>query len=48
MSLPWIQQKYLYVPGVLNVTRDAFGSGTAGEPAVTGVPRKPLPWFLPS
>ena len=29
MSGPWIQQKYLYVPGFVNVTFDDCGSGTA-------------------
>ena len=39
---------YLYVPAAVNVTFAACGSGTSGEPAVSGVARNPLPWFLPS
>ena len=42
MSGPWIQQKYLYVPGVENVTRDALGN-PIGAPAVSSVTKNPFP-----
>ena len=42
MSGPWIQQKYLYVPGFVNVTFDERGS-PIGAPAVSGVAKKPFP-----
>ena len=45
MSGPWIQQKYLYVPGVENVTLDDRGS-PIGAPEVNGVTKKPLPWVV--
>jgi hypothetical protein len=32
----------------VNVTFDDLGSGTFGFPAVSGVAKKPLPWFVPS
>src|SRR6185503_19187886 len=43
MSGPWIQQKYLYVPGAVNFTLEACGNPT-GAPDVSGVAKKPLPW----
>ena len=48
MSGPWIQQKNVYLPGFVNVTDDECGSGTGPGPIVTGVAKKPLPWFVPS
>jgi len=37
-----------YVPGFVNVIDDECGSGTGPGPIVTGVAKKPLPWFVPS
>ena len=43
MSGPWIQQKYLYVPGVENVTLDERVSPGIGDPDESGVAKNPLP-----
>jgi hypothetical protein len=43
MSGPWIQQKYLYVPGVENVTFDERVRPGIGEPEEIGVAKNPFP-----